>query len=254
MAATNETTNYKLPLFVGTDKPSWLGDWNAAMTAIDTAIGTAAGDATNAGTVATSAKTAAEAAQASVAGLTQSVGTLEDSLDELKETVTVQGNAIESLQNKPAPTFNPSYAQVKYADSYSATLIYVLNMGSRGEPLIGMSQVYNPTQNVFLQGNNSYIIGYIDGNPLALENVVYNQNKIYDLYIGFAIPLSTNGSIMQAGYFFFYDSSVNRTYVAVYGLPSYPSNIRFMIPFPNMFSSKNGVTLNIAPFTYNAYN
>ena len=35
---TNTTTNYDLPQFVGTDKPSWLGDVNGAMSAIDTAI------------------------------------------------------------------------------------------------------------------------------------------------------------------------------------------------------------------------
>ena len=38
MSATNATTNYSLPLFIGTDKPAWLVDWNSAMTAIDAAI------------------------------------------------------------------------------------------------------------------------------------------------------------------------------------------------------------------------
>lgn len=38
MSATNKTTNYNLPLFVGSDVPSWLGDWNSAMTSIDAAI------------------------------------------------------------------------------------------------------------------------------------------------------------------------------------------------------------------------
>ncbi len=38
MSATNQTSNYELPLFIGTDKPSWLGDFNGAMNAIDTAI------------------------------------------------------------------------------------------------------------------------------------------------------------------------------------------------------------------------
>ena len=38
MSATNSTTNYALPIFIGTDKPAWLVDWNGAMTAIDAAI------------------------------------------------------------------------------------------------------------------------------------------------------------------------------------------------------------------------
>ena len=35
MSATNETTNYKLPLFTDTDQPTWLGDFNGAMNKID---------------------------------------------------------------------------------------------------------------------------------------------------------------------------------------------------------------------------
>ena len=38
MSATNATTNYSFPLFIGTDKPAWLVDWNSAMSAIDSAI------------------------------------------------------------------------------------------------------------------------------------------------------------------------------------------------------------------------
>ena len=40
MAHTNSTPNYNLPQFVGTDKPTWLGDVNGAMLAIDTAVAT----------------------------------------------------------------------------------------------------------------------------------------------------------------------------------------------------------------------
>ena len=38
MSATKETTNYKLPVFAGTDQPTWLGDFNGAMNKIDAAI------------------------------------------------------------------------------------------------------------------------------------------------------------------------------------------------------------------------
>lgn len=36
MGATNRTQNYNLPQFVGSDKPTWLGDFNGAMSSIDT--------------------------------------------------------------------------------------------------------------------------------------------------------------------------------------------------------------------------
>ena len=38
MSATNETPYLKLPLFAATDKPTWLGDFNTAMTDIDTGV------------------------------------------------------------------------------------------------------------------------------------------------------------------------------------------------------------------------
>ena len=83
MGYTNSTTNYHLPQFIGTDKPSWLGDVNSAMNAIDTQMKVNADDidslesrmtatetvansastaATNAGTAATSAQSTADSA------------------------------------------------------------------------------------------------------------------------------------------------------------------------------------------------
>ena len=40
MAATNETANYKLPLFTDNDQPTWLGDFNGAMNKIDAEMNT----------------------------------------------------------------------------------------------------------------------------------------------------------------------------------------------------------------------
>lgn len=40
MTATNETTNYKLPLFTDNDQPTWLGDFNGAMNKIDADMNT----------------------------------------------------------------------------------------------------------------------------------------------------------------------------------------------------------------------
>lgn len=40
MSATGRTTNYQLPTYIGTDKTTWLTDFNGAMTKIDTEIKT----------------------------------------------------------------------------------------------------------------------------------------------------------------------------------------------------------------------
>lgn len=48
MSATNETTNYKLPLFTDNDQPTWLGDFNGAMNKIDAGITTVGANASTA--------------------------------------------------------------------------------------------------------------------------------------------------------------------------------------------------------------
>lgn len=83
MASTNKTTNYELSQYIGTDKPTYLVDYNSDMSKIDVAIKnaydrgslgvtnaataqstaeTADGKATNAATVAASAQSTAESA------------------------------------------------------------------------------------------------------------------------------------------------------------------------------------------------
>lgn len=66
MSHTNQTTNYHLPQFLGSDKPSWLTDINGAFSDIDTAIYEAKSEADGQGTT----------------------------IGELQSTVTSQGNTI----------------------------------------------------------------------------------------------------------------------------------------------------------------
>ena len=73
---TNETENYDLPQFVGTDKPTWLGDFNTAMSTIDTAVGANATAITSLGTRVTSAEGIATQASSDVSTLTSTVNTL----------------------------------------------------------------------------------------------------------------------------------------------------------------------------------
>lgn len=48
MTASNETANYKLPLFTDNDQPTWLGDFNGAMNKIDTGMNTIGANASTA--------------------------------------------------------------------------------------------------------------------------------------------------------------------------------------------------------------
>lgn len=61
MSFTNMTKNLKLPQFLASDKPSWLGDVNGAMLNIDNGYGTLNGDIAKANDTASSAKSQSDA-------------------------------------------------------------------------------------------------------------------------------------------------------------------------------------------------
>lgn len=89
MSSTNKTPNYALPQFIPTDKPTWLGDVNAAMLAIDTAM------ADN-HTTAESANTSASAA---VAQVQHAVDTANDAKVDSAAALQNATNAVGVAQN-----------------------------------------------------------------------------------------------------------------------------------------------------------
>lgn len=76
MSATNSTPTINLPVFIGTDKPAWLVDWNGAMNAIDSAIA---------------------ALQTAESGTAASLAALSNSVTALSNTVSQQTTAIETV-------------------------------------------------------------------------------------------------------------------------------------------------------------
>lgn len=100
MSATNATTNYALPIFIGTDKPAWLVDWNSAMTAIDSAI--------------KGVDTDVQAAVVDISGLTSTVASHTSSIATISGQITVINtnlntatgniNTINSLIGNGTPT------------------------------------------------------------------------------------------------------------------------------------------------------
>ena len=93
MAHTNSTTNYELPIFLGTDKPSWLNDFNGAMTDIDTQMKSNA-DA------AAAAYSKAEGAENGVSGLTTRMTTAENDIDAVELAVGNLAGDVDSLEGE----------------------------------------------------------------------------------------------------------------------------------------------------------
>lgn len=80
MSATQKTTNYQLPIFVGSDIPSWLTDFNGAMNKIDEAI---KGASTTGGV----SQDDVDELQHNITQLTTKVNNLESTITELKSTL-----------------------------------------------------------------------------------------------------------------------------------------------------------------------
>ena len=110
---TNSTQNYNLPQFIGSDKPTWLGDVNTAMSTIDTAMGTNASNISSLGTRVTSAEGIASQASTDVAGLTSTVNTLSDNVT----TVTTTANNAQSTATSALNTANSASDKADSATS-----------------------------------------------------------------------------------------------------------------------------------------
>lgn len=110
MAHTNSTTNYDLPIFLGTDKPSWLNDFNGAMTDIDTQMKANA-------VAAAAAYNKADGADGAVTALSGRVTTAEDDIDILEGKVSTLEGDIPALEEAIA---HAEYlAQAGPVDSFS---------------------------------------------------------------------------------------------------------------------------------------
>lgn len=92
MSYTNHTTNYNLPQYIGTDKPTYLTDFNGAMSAIDAQMKLNADSASTAGTNATTANT--------------NIGTLSNLTTEAKTNLVSAINEVDSHADTAQSTAN----------------------------------------------------------------------------------------------------------------------------------------------------
>lgn len=131
MAHTNSTPKLQLAQFIPSDKPTWLGDWNSTMLTIDNAVGTV------------------QEEMATVSGKTD---TLEDSVEELTNTVnkvnpsnTPQINQVLTNTNSGVAWSTPSADTITYNDGTVKSLLDTLNAKSN---IIGSIVSASDTQSV----------------------------------------------------------------------------------------------------------
>lgn len=106
MSSTNKTSNYKLSQYIGTDKPTYLGDYNSDMLKIDTQLKANADSASNAASEASSAKAVASDASKKVQTLNDSVTANSADIAGLKTKNAQQDSSIQNASNTASSALN----------------------------------------------------------------------------------------------------------------------------------------------------
>lgn len=99
MSSTNKTTNYNLSQYIGTDKPTYLGDYNSDMLKIDTQLKANADSASNAASAAGAAQAVASDASKNVQNLNDSVTANSADIAALKTKNAQQDASIQNASN-----------------------------------------------------------------------------------------------------------------------------------------------------------
>lgn len=106
MSSTNKTTNYKLSQYIGTDKPTYLGDYNSDMLKIDSQLKANAVSASNAASAAGAAQAVASDASKKVSNLNDSLTANSADIASLKTKNAQQDASIQNASNTASSALN----------------------------------------------------------------------------------------------------------------------------------------------------
>lgn len=144
MAHTNETSNYALTQFIGSDKPSWLNDYNGDNLKIDTAI-------KNVSDQASDAYAAATAASSVLTDLGTRLTTAEGNITQLNSAVTSADEKAEMADGtaREADHFTEEIdgAYKSYSLEFWAAYGYITSNSSDIFLFIDLPKMFNPLEN-----------------------------------------------------------------------------------------------------------
>lgn len=164
MSATNKTTYLDLPQFIGTDVPSWLGDFNGAMEKIDTGYNNVDIKAGQAASTANSASSKADINTQSITSINAELKTLKAAVQNYDNILNFKMiTCIPSPNNLKADSTmimtqntNKTLASLKF----NATLLYPLS---------------NPSKFVFTWSTNGGTTTFYD--LFTIEDNCFNLNQ-----------------------------------------------------------------------------
>ncbi len=164
MSATNKTTYLDLPQFIGTDVPSWLGDFNGAMEKIDTGYNNVDIKARQAASTANSASSKADIN-------TQSITSINAELKTLKQAVQNYDNILnfKTITCIPSPNNLKSDSSMLMTQNTNKTLASLKFNATMLFPLS------NPSKYVFTWTSDSSTTTFYD--LFTIEDNCFKLNQ-----------------------------------------------------------------------------
>lgn len=161
MSATNKTTYLDLPQFIGTDVPSWLGDFNGAMEKIDTGYNNVDIKAGQAASTANSASSKADIN-------TQSITSINAELKTLKNAVQNYDNILnfKSVTCVPSPNNLTADSSMIMTQNTNKTLA---------------SLKFNATLNYPLSNPSKYVFTWVSGGTTTFYDLFTIEDNCFNL-------------------------------------------------------------------------
>lgn len=199
MGATNRTTNYNLPQFVGSDKPTWLGDFNGAMNSIDGQMKTNNDLGALAKTTADTAVANAETAQ----NTANSAQTTANSAETTANSALAKSNQNESDISKFNLIYNDTYSSQDISIDYGTIEGGGLRVASNSDGSV--AKIYGQ---INLRGDGTHQIRKLNiantrlrpTSEITIFPAGSYSNENSNTLEGISIKISTNGTIEVTAY------------------------------------------------------
>ena len=176
MGATNHTANYDLPQWIGTDKPTFLGDLNDAFLKIDTGMKTNQSEISGATSDAGNALAKATSAEQAVNTLTPLVNTASKNAS---QALTTANNAA-STANTANTNANAAISKLN-GFNWSASTALTKPVGT---PWEGHTVNYCRNSGLYLLNLYGEIIGSFNNS----DNMIANNSVLFTLPSSFPAP------------------------------------------------------------------
>lgn len=214
MSSTNKTPNYKLSQYVGTDKPTYLGDYNGDMLKIDTQMKANADAASN-------AEASAGEAVAKVSTVENTVSAIDTRLKTAEGTIQSQGQTLTQLNANVVTLTSDNTTNKQNITNLQSSLgdFAWVNLPITGTYASNYKVYYNKGANLLnIFGNNGAPGG--DARSVMFNITNFNPSEDHEIISGLAVVIASTGLqeittsfyVKQNGDVVFNDNSVDLPY------------------------------------------